>query len=72
MIEKLIQLIHEYQNRVREAVELFERYKGLKRPQHPLEWQLSGISRKGYLDPRELQRMIDPAILEHCEQEAPT
>jgi hypothetical protein len=22
--------------------------------------------------PRELQRMIDPAILEHCEQEAPT
>jgi hypothetical protein len=21
---------------------------------------------------RELQRMIDPAILEHCEQEAPT
>jgi hypothetical protein len=53
MIEQLIQLIHEYQSRVREAVELFEQYKGLKQPQHPLEWQLSGIPHKGYLDPGE-------------------
>ncbi|MBW4488992.1 MAG: hypothetical protein KME12_14485 [Trichocoleus desertorum ATA4-8-CV12] len=53
MVEKLIQLIHEYQNRVREAVELFERYKGLKRPQRLLEWQLSGIPQRGYLDPSE-------------------
>ncbi|MBD2123618.1 DUF6896 domain-containing protein [Trichocoleus sp. FACHB-262] len=51
MIERFIQLIHEYQSRVREAVELFEGYKGLKQPQHPLEWQLSGIPQRGYLDP---------------------
>ncbi|MBW4695267.1 MAG: hypothetical protein KME27_26250 [Lyngbya sp. HA4199-MV5] len=51
MIERLIQLIHEYQNRVQEAVELFEYYKGLKQPQHPLEWQFSGIQQSGYLDP---------------------
>ena len=50
MIKRLIQLIHEYQNRVREAVELFEHYKGLKQPQHPLEWRLLGIAQTGYLD----------------------
>lgn len=51
MIERLIQLIHEYQSKVQETVELFEHYKGLKRPQHPLEWQSSGILQSGYLDP---------------------
>ena len=51
--ERLIQLIHEYQSRVREAVELFEHHKGLKRPQHPLEWQSSGISQEGFVDPGE-------------------
>jgi hypothetical protein len=53
MIERLIQLIHEYQSRVQEAVALFEHYKGLSQPQHPLEWQSSGIPRSGYLDPGE-------------------
>lgn len=53
MIERLIQLIHEYQSRVQEAVELFECYKGLKQPQHPLEWQSSSIPQSGYLDPSE-------------------
>jgi hypothetical protein len=51
MIEVLIRLIHEYQGKVKEAVELFERYKGLKPPRRPLEWRFSGISPSGYLDP---------------------
>ena len=51
MIEQLIQLIHEYQSRVQEAVELFGRYKGLGRPQNPLEWSFSGIPKTGFLDP---------------------
>lgn len=51
MLEQFIQLIYEYQAKVREAVELFNRFKGLKQPQHPLEWQMSGIPQKGYLDP---------------------
>lgn len=51
MLEQLIQLIHEYQAKVKEAVGLFERYKGLKQPQHPLEWQRAGIPQTGYLEP---------------------
>ncbi len=51
MLEQLIQLIHEYQVRVWEAVELFEYYKGLKLPHHPLDWRSSGIPQKGCLDP---------------------
>jgi hypothetical protein len=50
MIEALIRLIHEYQSKVQEAVELFERYKRLQRPRYPLDWTFSGISRSGYLD----------------------
>ncbi|WP_309741664.1 MULTISPECIES: DUF6896 domain-containing protein [unclassified Chamaesiphon] len=43
--------IYEYQSKVKEAIDLFERYKGLEQPKHPLEWQASGISQLGYLDP---------------------
>jgi hypothetical protein len=50
MLERFIQLIYEYQFRVKEAIDLFDRYKGLKQPKHPLEWQVSGISQTGYLD----------------------
>ncbi len=46
-----MQLIHEYQSKVKEAIDLFDRYEGLKQPKHPLEWQASGISQTGYLDP---------------------
>lgn len=53
MIERLIQLIHEYQSRVQEAVELFEFYKGLKQPQHPQNCQSSEIPQSGYLDSSE-------------------
>ncbi|WP_295620333.1 hypothetical protein [Chamaesiphon sp. GL140_3_metabinner_50] len=51
MLARLIQLIDEYQSKVQEAVELFARFQGLKQPQHPLEWQMSGIPQQGYLDP---------------------
>lgn len=51
MVEVLIRLIHEYQANVQEVVELFEHYKNLKQPHHPLEWSFSGISKSGYLDP---------------------
>jgi hypothetical protein len=53
MIEALIRLIREYQGKVQEAVELFERYKGLQRPHHPLDWKFSGLSQRGYLDSEE-------------------
>ena len=51
MLDRFIQLIHEYQARVVEAVQLFDKYKGLEQPQHPLDWQASGIPQSGYLDP---------------------
>jgi hypothetical protein len=51
MLERFIQLIHEYHSKVKEAIDLFDRSKVLKQPKHPLEWQASGISQIGYLDP---------------------
>lgn len=50
MLERFIELIYKYQSRVKEAIELFDRYKGLKQPQHPQEWQIA-IPQTGYLDP---------------------
>ena len=48
MLDRLLALIDEYQARVREAVSLFQKYKGLETPAY---WRLAGLERIGFLDP---------------------
>lgn len=49
MAERLAELIHEYQDRVFEAVKLFEKNKGITQEELMYAWH-NGLSNEGFLD----------------------
>jgi hypothetical protein len=69
MLERFVQLIYEYQSKVKEAILLFDRYKVLNQPRHPLEWQASGIPQTGYLD---TECLLLPQLLTSFDRYSPS
>lgn len=50
MLERLLDLIRDYQAAVEEAITHFERHRGLERPQHPQDWISSSLPQTGFID----------------------
>jgi len=49
MLHRLLELVHEYQGRVIEAVSLFEKHLGLS-PNDLMHWRRRNLRREGFLD----------------------
>jgi hypothetical protein len=47
MLERFVELVREYQMRLKEAVSLFQKHKDLEKPEY---WRLVGLPQSGFID----------------------